>query len=146
MATALLITGCNGQLGSEVARQAHQLKDVPFARGIDLPLDLTDSFTVRDTGDRRPHDPPQHRPRLPRRRDGPHEPDDLKGPTNAYGHTKLAGESAVREILPEASYAVRTAWYYGAGGPNFVKTMARLKRERGRSPSSPTRSARPPGR
>ena len=100
MATALLITGCNGQLGSEVARQAHQLKDVPFARGIDLPLDLTDSFTVRDTGDRRPHDPPQHRPRLPRRRDGPHEPDDLKGPTNAYGHTKLAGESAVRGDPP----------------------------------------------
>ncbi len=60
----------------------------------------------------------------------PYEPDDPKGPTNAYGRTKLAGERAVREILPNASYVVRTAWLYGAGGPNFVKTMARLERER----------------
>lgn len=69
--TALLITGCNGQLNSEGIRQAHQLKDVPFTRGIDLTLDLTDPFTVRDTGGRRPDDPPQHRRRLPRRWDGP---------------------------------------------------------------------------
>lgn len=60
----------------------------------------------------------------------PYEPEDPKGPTNAYGRTKLAGERAVREILPNASYVVRTAWLYGAGGPNFVKTMARLERER----------------
>jgi dTDP-4-dehydrorhamnose reductase len=60
----------------------------------------------------------------------PYEPDDPKGPTNAYGRTKLAGEQAVREILPDASWVVRTAWLYGAGGPNFVKTMARLERER----------------
>ncbi|MGZ6791813.1 MAG: dTDP-4-dehydrorhamnose reductase, partial [Mycobacteriales bacterium] len=60
----------------------------------------------------------------------PYEPEDPKGPTNAYGRTKLAGEQAVREILPDASWVVRTAWLYGAGGPNFVKTMARLERER----------------
>lgn len=60
----------------------------------------------------------------------PYEPDDAKGPTNAYGRTKLAGELAVREILPDASWVVRTAWLYGGGGPNFVKTMARLAGER----------------
>ena len=50
--------------------------------------------------------------------------------SSAYGRTKLAGEQAVRELLPDASYVVRTAWVYGATGANFVKTMARLERER----------------
>ena len=60
----------------------------------------------------------------------PYEVDDPTGPKGAYGRTKLAGELAVREILPTDSWVVRTAWLYGAGGRNFVKTMARLERER----------------
>jgi dTDP-4-dehydrorhamnose reductase len=50
-------------------------------------------------------------------------------PKSAYGRTKLAGEQAVLDALPDA-YVVRTAWVYGASGPNFVKTMAKLERER----------------
>ncbi len=60
----------------------------------------------------------------------PYDVDDPTGPKSAYGRTKLAGELAVRELLPRASYVVRTAWIYGATGTNFVKTMARLQRER----------------
>jgi dTDP-4-dehydrorhamnose reductase len=60
----------------------------------------------------------------------PYEVDDEPGPTSAYGRTKLAGEQAVRELLPDASWVVRTAWVYGATGHNFVKTMARLERDR----------------
>jgi dTDP-4-dehydrorhamnose reductase len=60
----------------------------------------------------------------------PYEIDDEPGPHTAYGRTKLAGELAVRELLPDASQVVRTAWVYGAHGANFVKTMARLERER----------------
>jgi dTDP-4-dehydrorhamnose reductase len=60
----------------------------------------------------------------------PYEPSDTPDPRSAYGRTKLAGELAVRELLPEASYVVRTAWVYGAAGANFVKTMVRLERER----------------
>ncbi|MCW2607279.1 MAG: dTDP-4-dehydrorhamnose reductase [Frankiales bacterium] len=60
----------------------------------------------------------------------PYEVFDETGPTNAYGRTKLAGELAVRELLPDASWVVRTAWVYGATGHNIVKTMARLERER----------------
>jgi dTDP-4-dehydrorhamnose reductase len=60
----------------------------------------------------------------------PYEVDDATGPASAYGRTKLAGELAVREILPAASWVVRTAWVYGATGGNFVKTMARLESER----------------
>jgi dTDP-4-dehydrorhamnose reductase len=55
---------------------------------------------------------------------------DAAGPRTAYGRTKLAGELAVLRLLPRAGYVVRTAWLYGAHGPNFVSTMIRLERER----------------
>jgi len=61
--------------------------------------------------------------------DKPYEVEDQTGPVSAYGRTKLAGEQAVLELCPSA-YVVRTAWVYGAVGKNFVKTMARLARER----------------
>lgn len=50
-------------------------------------------------------------------------------PRSAYGRTKAAGEWAVQSLCPQ-SWVVRTAWLYGAHGPNFVKTMARLASER----------------
>jgi len=51
-------------------------------------------------------------------------------PRSAYGRTKLVGEIAVQEELPDAHYIVRTAWLYGHEGNNFVKTMMRLESER----------------
>ena len=51
-------------------------------------------------------------------------------PSSAYGRTKAAGERAVRELLPDAGYVVRTAWLYGEHGGNFVSTMMRLERSR----------------
>lgn len=49
----------------------------------------------------------------------------LQAPRSAYGRTKAAGEWGVRAAYPDA-YVVRTAWLYGAHGPNFVATMLRL--------------------
>lgn len=60
----------------------------------------------------------------------PYGEHDRCGPRSAYGRTKLAGERAVAELLPGAGYTLRTAWLYGAHGPNFVRTMIALERDR----------------
>lgn len=59
----------------------------------------------------------------------PYDEDAPTDPRSAYGRTKLAGEKAVLAAMPGA-YVVRTAWVYGETGANFVKTMARLEKER----------------
>ena len=56
----------------------------------------------------------------------PYAEDAPTDPINAYGRTKAAGEALVREIAPDSSYVVRTAWIYGEHGPNFAATMLRL--------------------
>lgn len=59
--------------------------------------------------------------------DRPYAEDAATGPKGAYGRTKLAGERAVLDTLPDDGYVVRTAWLYGAGGGNFVRTMVKLE-------------------
>lgn len=55
--------------------------------------------------------------------------DDPKEPVTAYGITKLHGEEKI-EANCEKYYIFRTAWLYGHGGNNFVKTMTKLGKER----------------
>jgi dTDP-4-dehydrorhamnose reductase len=61
----------------------------------------------------------------------PYCPTDQTNPLSVYGRTKLEGEQAVLERLPQHSAVLRTAWVYAAQGKNFVLTMLRLMRERG---------------
>ncbi len=60
----------------------------------------------------------------------PYAEDAPTAPRSAYGRTKLAGEQAVLDELPESGFVVRTAWLYGAGGGNFVATMLKLEAAR----------------
>ncbi|MFI8289953.1 dTDP-4-dehydrorhamnose reductase [Streptomyces sp. ms191] len=62
--------------------------------------------------------------------DRPYPHDAPTAPVNAYGRSKLVGELAVAELLPERGYVVRTAWLYGAHGRNFVSTMLGLAEQR----------------
>ena len=61
--------------------------------------------------------------------DGVHEEGwretDEPAPRTVYGASKLAGERAIFAALPDAA-VLRIAWLYGAGGPSFVHTMAKL--------------------
>jgi dTDP-4-dehydrorhamnose reductase len=66
----------------------------------------------------------------------PYEEDDLPGPLNVYGASKLAGEHLVRAACPR-SFVVRTSGLYGPrpcrakGGLNFPSLMLKLAREKG---------------
>ena len=51
--------------------------------------------------------------------------DDKKEPVTVYGKTKLHGEQGIENNMDEY-YIFRTAWLYGVGGNNFVKTMTKL--------------------
>ncbi len=55
----------------------------------------------------------------------PYPEDAPAAPRSAYGRTKAAGEWAVRAEHPD-HLLIRTAWLYGANGPCFPKTIARL--------------------
>lgn len=62
----------------------------------------------------------------------PYAEDAPVDPRSAYGRTKAAGERLARAAHPEGTSIVRTAWLYGAHGPNFARTMLRLAGERDR--------------
>ena len=59
----------------------------------------------------------------------PRREDDATGPLNAYGASKLAGENEVR-AAGGCFLIVRSSWIYAASGTNFLRTIARLARER----------------
>ena len=50
--------------------------------------------------------------------------DDVPNPKSVYGAAKLAGEQPV--LAYAQGTVLRTAWLYGAAGPNFPLTMLRL--------------------
>jgi dTDP-4-dehydrorhamnose reductase len=61
----------------------------------------------------------------------PYDEDDTPQAINTYGRSKLAGEVAVSETLPE-HYIVRTSWLYGPGRASFPEKVLQNAREHGR--------------
>jgi dTDP-4-dehydrorhamnose reductase len=59
----------------------------------------------------------------------PYSEDAPPNPLGIYGQSKLEGERAVLDLLPDATI-MRTAWVYGETGNNFVKTMLKFAAER----------------
>ncbi len=59
----------------------------------------------------------------------PYREDDQPSPINVYGKSKLKGEEAVRKSGAD-HLIVRTSWLFGKNGPNFIKTMLELSREK----------------
>ena len=55
----------------------------------------------------------------------PYSEQDQVAPLSAYGRSKLAGEQAIAQQMDDF-LILRTAWLYGMGGSNFLKTMLRL--------------------
>jgi dTDP-4-dehydrorhamnose reductase len=59
----------------------------------------------------------------------PWREDDTTEPLSVYGASKLRGENEIR-AAGGCSLIVRTSWVYAAAGKNFLRTIARLARER----------------
>lgn len=55
---------------------------------------------------------------------------DKREPLNVYGLTKYEGELAVERL--KKHYIIRIAWVFGKNGNNFIKTMLKLGKERGK--------------
>lgn len=62
----------------------------------------------------------------------PYREDDAALPLSVYGRTKLDGERAAFEALPQGAAIVRTQWLYGPRGKHFPRTIVGYARERGR--------------
>lgn len=53
----------------------------------------------------------------------PYEESAPVSPTSVYGRTKAEGERLALAAHPTGTLVLRTAWLYGAGGPNFISTI-----------------------
>ena len=62
--------------------------------------------------------------------DKPYLESDAVNPEGAYGRSKLEGEQALTSVT-DKYYITRTAWLYGHGGSNFVKTIQNVAKEKG---------------
>ncbi|HEV8549887.1 MAG TPA: dTDP-4-dehydrorhamnose reductase [Polyangiaceae bacterium] len=65
---------------------------------------------------------------FPGNADAPYVETDPTGPSGAYGRTKLEGERRIFGVpgAERLATVVRTSWLFGANGPSFPKTIAKM--------------------
>ncbi len=63
------------------------------------------------------------------RKTSPYTEEDPVNPLGVYARSKQQGEQALRQAQKQ-HLILRTSWVFGRFGPNFVKTMLRLAREK----------------
>ena len=56
----------------------------------------------------------------------PYKTTEKVNPINVYGHSKLAGENALKAFHNLSKIVIRTSWVYSIYGKNFVKTILSL--------------------
>ncbi|WP_285164731.1 dTDP-4-dehydrorhamnose reductase [Shewanella goraebulensis] len=56
----------------------------------------------------------------------PYKTTEQVSPVNVYGHSKLAGENALKAFPELSKMVIRTSWVYSKYGNNFVKTILNL--------------------
>jgi len=61
----------------------------------------------------------------------PRSEDDAICPVSAYGRSKYVGEVLTLNAC-KSSFVVRTAWLYGCHGHNFVRTIIKIAKEKGK--------------
>jgi dTDP-4-dehydrorhamnose reductase len=135
MKKTILVSGKNGQLGSELQDYAKLNDRFHYFFSDADELDITDPSALAAAFE-------QYQPayfincaaytavdKAETDRDTPYLETQATDPVNYYGYTKLAGEQAAFEHNPR-SIVVRTSWVYSRYGANFVKTMLRLMGER----------------
>lgn len=105
--------------------KAEQEKDIAFALNADLPGVLAEE--CKGIGAALIHYSTDYV--FDGTKDGPYNEDDVPGPLNVYGASKLAGERNALEANA-ATLVFRTSWVYGARGKNFMLTIQRLAKER----------------
>ena len=138
----ILITGCHGQLGTELQKQ---LADEECALGplperlrkatviaVDVDeLDITDREATVTYIRRIQPDTVINCAAFTNvdgcetNRDAAYRVNALPAPISAYGQTQLLGETYVQQFC-RRHFIVRTAWLYSYYGKNFVKTMVNL--------------------
>ena len=143
----IIVTGCKGQLGTEIIKQLREgrseIGPIPeklqsaTVIPVDLPeLDISNYKMVDDFIRRQRPDVIINcaaYTNVDGRENGGIAQDEatLPGPISAYGSTKLMGEKYVEQFC-HRHFIVRTAWLYSYYGKNFVKTIVNAGKKFGK--------------